>query len=97
MVLRFERPESLAQKLTKLEGFFVQSGLPLAETPASFLLLLSIPLDAKYEFPDMPPDQQKQQTMRALNTSLLPQGSASSRSCSSWKICTGSIRPRWSS
>ena len=32
--------------------------------------MLSIPLDARHEFPDLPPDQQKQQTMLALQSIL---------------------------
>ena len=38
VVLRFEREESPAQKLSKLEGFLVQNGLPLAETVPLFCL-----------------------------------------------------------
>ena len=68
IVLRFERPDSLAQKLSKLEGFLVQNGLPLAETIPLFSTLLSIPLGANYASPDTTPEQQKQQTMRALIT-----------------------------
>ena len=68
IVLRFERQDSLAQKLTKLEGFLVQSGLPLAESVPLFSSLLSIPLGGEYDSPDMPAEQQKQQTMRAMMT-----------------------------
>jgi predicted ATPase len=68
IVLRFDRQDSLAQKLTKLEGFLVESGLPLAETVPLFCSLLSIPLGAEYVSPDMPAEQQKLLTMRALMT-----------------------------
>jgi hypothetical protein len=68
IVLRFERQDSLARKLTKLEGFLVERGLPLAETVPLFCSLLSIPLGAEYVWPDMAAEQQKLQTMRALMT-----------------------------
>jgi class 3 adenylate cyclase/predicted ATPase len=68
VVLRFERNDPPAQKLTKLEGFLVESGLPLAETVPLFSSLLSIPLGADYVSPEMPAEQQRQQTMRSLMT-----------------------------
>jgi class 3 adenylate cyclase/predicted ATPase len=68
IVLRVERQDTAAQKLTKLEGFLVESGLPLEETVPLFSSLLSIPLGSDYGAPDMPAEQQKQQTMRALMT-----------------------------
>jgi class 3 adenylate cyclase/predicted ATPase len=71
VVLRFERQESLAQKLRKLEGFLVQSGLPLAEAIPLFSSLLSIPLGADYAPPNISPEQLKQQTMQALLTVAL--------------------------
>src|SRR4029450_4841754 len=43
VVLRFEREESPAQKLRKLEGLVVQYGLPLVETVPLFAPLLSLP------------------------------------------------------
>ena len=46
VVLRFERGESPPQRLSKLEGFLVQYGLPLAETVPLFATLLSLPLPA---------------------------------------------------
>jgi class 3 adenylate cyclase len=67
-VLQFERQDSLAQKLTKVEGFLVERGLPLAETVPLFCSLLSIPLGAEYLPLDTPAEQQKLQTMRALMT-----------------------------
>ena len=48
VVLRFEREESPQQKLSKLEGFLVQYGLPLAETVPLFTALLSLPMTADY-------------------------------------------------
>ncbi len=68
IVLRFDRDDSPAQKQSKLEGFLVETGLPLAETVPLFSTLLSIPLAAEYVSPEIPAEQQKQQTMRALLT-----------------------------
>ena len=47
VVLRFERQESSAQKLRKLEGFLVQSGLPLEEVMPRFASLLSLPPECR--------------------------------------------------
>jgi class 3 adenylate cyclase/tetratricopeptide (TPR) repeat protein len=71
VALRFEREESAAQKLRKLEGFIVQYGLPLAEAVPLFAALLSLPLSADYAPLTMSPEQQKQQTLHALLTILL--------------------------
>src|SRR5262249_3884706 len=48
VALRFEREEPPQQKLSKLEGFVVQYGLPLAETVPLLAALLSLPLTADY-------------------------------------------------
>jgi class 3 adenylate cyclase len=48
VALRFDREESPQQKLSKLEGFLVQYGLPLAETMPLFTALLSLPLAEGY-------------------------------------------------
>ncbi|OBF38122.1 hypothetical protein A5724_10320 [Mycobacterium sp. ACS1612] len=66
IVLRFGRDDSLAQKLTKLEGFLVETGFSLPETVPLFCSLLSIPLGAEYVSRDLPANQQKQETMHAL-------------------------------
>jgi TOMM system kinase/cyclase fusion protein len=71
VVLRFAREESLPQKRSKLEGFVVQYGLPLAEAIPLFAALLSLPLTADYAPLTMSPEQQKQQTLQALLTILL--------------------------
>ena len=71
VALRFERDESSQQKLSKLEGFLVQYGLPLAEAVPLFASLLSLPLGADYALLTLSPAQQKQQTMQALLTILL--------------------------
>ena len=71
VVLRFEREESPAQKLRKLEGHLVQYGSPLAEAVPLHAALLSIPLTADYAPLTMSPEQQKQRTLHALLTTLL--------------------------
>jgi len=71
VALRFEREESPQQKLSKLEGFVVQYGLPLAETVPLLAALLSLPLPADYAPLSVSPEQQKQQTLHALLTILL--------------------------
>ena len=71
VALRFEREESPLQKLSKLEGFLVQYGLPLAETVPLLATLLSLPLTADYVPLAVSPEQQKQKTLQALLTILL--------------------------
>jgi TOMM system kinase/cyclase fusion protein len=71
VALRFEREESPQQKLSKLEGFLVQYGLPRSETMPLFAALLSLPLTADYAPLTLSPEQQKQKTMQALLTILL--------------------------
>jgi class 3 adenylate cyclase/predicted ATPase len=71
VALRFEREESSEQKLRKLEGFLVQYGLPLAEAVPLFAVLLSLPLITAYAPLNIPPEQQKQQTLHALLMILL--------------------------
>jgi class 3 adenylate cyclase/predicted ATPase len=71
VALHFEREESPQQRLSKLEGFVVQYGLPLAETVPLLAALLSLPLTADYAPLTVSPEQQKQQTLHALLTILL--------------------------
>jgi predicted ATPase len=71
VALRFEREEAPAQKLSKLEGFLVQYGLPLAEAVPLFAALLSLPLPADYAPLTMSPERQRQQTLQALLAILL--------------------------
>jgi predicted ATPase len=68
VTLRFEREDSPQQKLSKLEGFLVQYGLPLAEAVPLLAALLSLPLPADYAPLTVSPEQQKQQTLQALLT-----------------------------
>jgi len=60
VALRFEWAESSQQKLSKLEGFLVQYGLPLAEAVPLFAALLSLPLSADYAPLTVSPEQQNQ-------------------------------------
>jgi class 3 adenylate cyclase/predicted ATPase len=71
VALRFEREEPPPQKISKLEGFLVQHGLPLAEAVPLFAALLSLPLTADHTPLTMSPEQQKQKTLHALLTILL--------------------------
>ena len=71
VALRFEREEPSPQKLSKLEGFLVQYGLPLTEAVPLFAALLSLPLEASYPPLTGSSEQQKQQTLHALLTILL--------------------------
>jgi hypothetical protein len=59
MALRFDREDSPQQKLSKLEGFLVQYGLPLAEAVPLFASLLSLPLPAAYAPLTMSPQQSR--------------------------------------
>ncbi len=68
VVLRSECPESPADKVRKLKAFFTASGLPLDDCLPHLCALLSLPAPVGHDFPDLPPDQQKQQTMLALQT-----------------------------
>jgi len=70
-VLGFARTDSPSDKVRKLEGFLVQSGLPLPEAMPALCSLLSIPPGAEYEFAPSSPEQRKQQTMQVLLSVLL--------------------------
>jgi len=71
VVLRFEREESPAQKVSKLEGLLVQYGLPLAETVPLFARLLSLPQATDAVSLQLSSEQQKQKTLHALLTIVL--------------------------
>ena len=71
VALQFERDETPQQKLSKLEGFLVQYGLPLAEAVPLFASLLSLPLGSSYAPLNVSPEQQKQKTLQAILTILL--------------------------
>jgi class 3 adenylate cyclase/predicted ATPase len=71
VALHFEREEAPPQKLSKLEGFLVQYGLPLVEIVPLLAALLSLPLPAEYAPLTLSPEQQKQKTLQVLLTILL--------------------------
>src|SRR6266704_912468 len=71
VALRFEREEAPSQKLSKLEGFLVQYGLPLAEAVPLLAALLSLPLTADYAPLTVSSEQQKHKTLRALLTIMV--------------------------
>jgi TOMM system kinase/cyclase fusion protein len=71
VALRFDREESLDQKLSKLEGHLVQYGLQMVEAVPLFTSLLSLPLPTNYAPLNLAPAQQKQKTLHALLTILL--------------------------
>jgi class 3 adenylate cyclase/predicted ATPase len=71
VALQFERDETPPQKLSKLERFLVQYGLPLAEAVPLFASLLSLPLGSGYTPLNISPEQQKQKTLQAFLTILL--------------------------
>jgi len=71
VALYFDPEESTEQKVSKLEGFVVQYGLPLAEAVPLLTALLSLPPSAGYAPLNLPPEQQKQKTLHALLTLLL--------------------------
>src|SRR5256712_2716019 len=71
VALRFEREESPQQKLSKLEGFVVQYGLPLAETVPLLAALLSLPLTAAHAPLSVSPEQQKQRTLQTFLTMMV--------------------------
>ena len=95
VALRFEREESAPQKISKLEGFLVQYGLPLAETVPLLAALLSLPLPADYAPLTVWPKQQKQKTLHALLTILL-RIAAQQPVLFVMEDLHGWIRPRWS-
>jgi class 3 adenylate cyclase/predicted ATPase len=71
VALQFERDETQQQKMSKLEGYLVQYGLPLTEAVPLFASLFSIPLDSGYAPLNVSPEQQKQKTLQAILTLLL--------------------------
>ena len=59
------RPPPRPPQLGQLENFFEQSGLPLDNALPHLCNMLSIPPDPGRTFPDLPPDQQKKETLLA--------------------------------
>jgi predicted ATPase/class 3 adenylate cyclase len=65
-LLRFEREDTPAAKLDKLEQRLQMYSLSLEEVVPLVAALLSVPLDGRYAMPPLTPQQQKQQTLDAL-------------------------------
>jgi class 3 adenylate cyclase/predicted ATPase len=66
IVLQFERGDDPAKKLSRLEGFLVQYGIPHAEMVPLFADLLSIPLNDKYTPSKLSPERQKQLVLQSI-------------------------------
>lgn len=70
-VFRFEKNESPDEKLTRIEEFLVQYQTDLAESVPLIALLLSIPLNTRYDPPALTPQRQKQKTIELLSVIFL--------------------------
>jgi len=75
VILQFERDDTPQDKLSKVEGFLVQYGLPLEGTVPLFSTLLSIPLNNSYSPLNLTPQQQKIKTLQMLLGILLKRAS----------------------
>ncbi len=84
VALRFEREESPQQKLSKLEGFLVQYGLPLAETVPLFAALLSLPLAAS-----LCPSYDISRAAEAADPACPPDDLAAHRRTAAGALCHG--------
>ena len=71
VVLRFEKGDNPAEKLSRLEGFLVQYAVPLPEMVPLFADLLSIPLNDKYTPSILSPERQKQLIFQTILGVLL--------------------------
>jgi len=74
-VFQFHREDSPEEKLSKVEGFLVQYGLPLDEAVPLFASLLSIPLGDSYSPLNLAPQQQKQRILQVLLDTLMKRAS----------------------
>ena len=63
---RFERSDSPAQKLAKLEALLMRSGADADRVVAPLANLLSLPLNDRYHVPEMSPQKRKEMTLAAL-------------------------------
>jgi tetratricopeptide (TPR) repeat protein len=66
---RFERGDSPAQKLAKLEALLAPSSIDAASVRLVGNLL-SLPADPRYPLPDLPPQKRKEKTLAVLLTQL---------------------------
>jgi len=71
VVLAFDKEDSQAERLDKLEGLVVQYGLPAAETVPLLAALLSIPFSERFAPLNLSPQAHKQKTIQALKAMLL--------------------------
>ena len=62
----FTAEDSADDKLDKLETVLAQAAEPTPDVMALFAALLSIPLQDRYPPPDLPPQAQKNRTLRAI-------------------------------
>ncbi len=65
--LHFRRDESADAKLTRLEQWLAQVGMPLDETVPLFAALVALPLPARYPALQLTPEKLKQKTLDALS------------------------------
>ena len=70
-ILQFEQGDGPTEKLSRLEGFFVQYGFALPEVVPVFSDLLSMPLDQKYSPSTLSPKRQKQLIFETMLRVLL--------------------------
>jgi class 3 adenylate cyclase/predicted ATPase len=66
VALRFQRDDSPAQKLNKLEAFLAEYGESRSDAVPLFASMLSVPLSGAYPPISLSPEQQKRQTFHAL-------------------------------
>ena len=71
VALHFRRGDGPAEKLAKIEGFFTQYGLPLAQGVPLMAALLSVPFASSYAPLTLTPERQKQATLEILVQALL--------------------------
>jgi predicted ATPase/class 3 adenylate cyclase len=67
---RFERIDSPAEKLAKLEAVLVQSGVNPANSVPILANLLSLPPSERYPLPELSPQKRKEATLAALTAQL---------------------------
>lgn len=66
----FERNDSPADKLAKLEGLLARSSVDFDRSVALLASLLSLPTTDRYQLPELSPQRRKQSTLSALLTQL---------------------------
>lgn len=71
VVLRLEETDSVEKKLTKLEGFILEAGLPLEESTILFSELLSLPLSDNFSPLKMSPAEKKKKIRDVVLQTLI--------------------------